>query len=177
MDIGGILSKVAPWLAAAATGGPAGLAGMAIKTIAGAVGASDQTTEAITAAVAGATPEQLAALKQEEQAFQLKMKELGINEVKDILALEVDDRKDARAMFSTTRSITPTVLSYVITVGFLGMLTGMLLGVFKVSDSQALLIMLGALGAEFAAVCKFWFGTTNEGGRKTEMLANSSPAK
>ena len=64
-----LLGKVAPWIAAAATG-PAGLAGMAIKTAAEALGASGADAGDVTAALVDASPEQISALRvaSEQQA-------------------------------------------------------------------------------------------------------------
>ena len=76
MNLKDILGKVAPWIAAAAAG-PAGIATMALRTAAGALGASGETAEDIAAAVAGATPEQLKALKLADLDFRLRMQELG----------------------------------------------------------------------------------------------------
>ena len=168
MDFLGIIKTVAPWIGTA-LGGPLG--GMAVEAAANALGVSEKTTNAVKQALAGATPEQMLALQKADQDFQVTMQTLGFKEVTDLEALAAGDRKDARAMQVQTRSVMPAVLSVVVTVGFLGLLTGMMLGVLKVSDSQALLLMLGALGAAFGAVMQFWFGTTHDSGRKTDMMA------
>lgn len=168
MDIGGILKVVCPWIATA-IGGPLG--GLAVEAASKALGVSEQTTEGIKAAIAGATPEQMLALKKADQEFALQMQALGFKQVSDLEEIAAADRKDARAMQVQTRSRMPAVLSVVVTVGFLGLLTGMMLGALKVSDSQALLLMLGALGAAFGAVMQFWFGTTHESSKKTDLLA------
>lgn len=175
MDLSDILKKAAPWLAAAAAG-PAGLAGMAIKTAAEVLGASDETTDAVTAALAGATPEQMAALKQADNDFKARMQELGLKSIADMEALAVADRKDARAMQITKPSPMPALLSGLVTLGYFAILIGMMTGWLKVSDSQALLIMLGSLGTAWGMVMAFWFGTTSGSARKTDLLAQSAPS-
>lgn len=91
MDWKKIVGTVAPTIATA-LGGP--LAGIATKAIAGAFGMSDDSDDdAVAAAVANATPEQLLELKRAEQGFVLRMRELDI----DLERLALDDRKDARA--------------------------------------------------------------------------------
>lgn len=175
MDFGSIIKTVAPWIGSALTGGAGPLVGMAVSAAASALGASDKTADGIKAALAGATPEQMLALKQADQGFALQMQELGFKDLESLEAIAAGDRKDARAMQVATRSVMPAVLSVVVTTGFLGLLTGMMLGVLKVSDSQALLLMLGALGAAFGCVMQFWFGTTHDSGRKTDMLAQAGP--
>lgn len=172
MDFTAILKTVAPWIGTA-LGGPLG--GMAVEAAANALGLSDKTTEAVKTAIAGASPEQMLALKKADQDFALQMQALGFKQITDLEAIAAADRKDARAMQVATRSPMPAILSFVVTVGFLGLLTGMMLGVLHVSDSQALLLMLGALGAAFGAVMQFWFGTTHDSGRKTDMIAKGGP--
>lgn len=174
MDWQTIIKTVAPWIGTA-LGGPLG--GMAVEAAASALGVSDKTADAVKQALAGVTPDQMLTLKKADQDFALQMQALGFKQVTDLEAIAAGDRKDARDMQRATRSIMPAVLSCVVTVGFLGLLTGMMLGVLHVSDSQALLLMLGALGAAFGAVIQFWFGTTHDSGRKTDMLAKAPPVQ
>lgn len=163
-----ILKTVAPWIATAVTGP---LGGLAVGAACDALGVPEKTTDGLKAALAGVTPDQMLALKKADQDFQVQMQTLGFKQITDIEALEAGDRKDARAMQVQTRSMMPSILSCVVTVGFLGLLTGMMLGVLKASDSQALLIMLGALGAAFGGVMQFWFGTTHGSQAKDATIA------
>lgn len=174
MDFSSLIKTVAPWIGTA-LGGPLG--GMAVEAASRALGLGESTTESLKTALSGATPEQMLALKKADQEFSLQMQALGFKQITDLEAIAAGDRKDARDMQRSTRSIMPAVLSCVVTVGFLGLLTGMMLGVLKVSDSQALLLMLGSLGAAFGAVMQFWFGTTADSGKKTDLLAKAQPIK
>lgn len=175
-ELGKLLGKVAPWLVAAA-GGPAGLATKAISTIAEKLGASDQTIDAVTQAVAGATPEQIEKLRLADLDFKLRMQELGFKQTSDLAAIAAADRKDAREMLKVTRSWVPAALSCAITLGYFAILSGMMTGALKVSDSQALLLMLGSLSTAWGMVMAFWFGTTHDSGRKTDMLAKAEPVR
>lgn len=172
MDWKNIVATVAPWIGTA-LGGPLG--GMAVGAVADALGLSDKTEASIKAALSGVTPEQMLALKNADQAFALQMQELGFKQVSDMEALAAGDRKDARDMQKTIRSWVPATLSLMVTLGYFGILIGMLKGWFTVSDSEALLIMLGSLSTAWGVVMAFWFGTTNDSGRKTELLAKSTP--
>lgn len=174
MDWTKIIGTVAPWIATALSGP---LGGMAVEAAANALGVNEKTTDAVKQALAGVTPDQMLALKKADQDFAVQMQTLGFKQVTDLEAISAADRKDARDMQKVTRSMMPAILSCVVTVGFLGLLTGMMLGVLKVSDSQALLLMLGALGAAFGAVMQFWFGSTHDSGRKTDMLAKAEPIR
>lgn len=172
MDWKNIVATVAPWIGTA-LGGPLG--GMAVEAVGNALGLSDKTESSIKAALSGVTPEQMLALKTADQRFAVQMQELGFKQVSDMEALAAGDRKDARDMQKTIRSWVPATLSLMVTIGYFGILVGMLKGWFTVSDSEALLIMLGSLSTAWGVVMAFWFGTTNDSGRKTELLAKSTP--
>ena len=174
MDFTAILKTVAPWIGTA-LGGPLG--GMAVTAAANALGLGEKTTDAIKAAISGATPEQMLALKKADQDFALQMQELGFKQITDLEGIAAGDRASAREMQKTTRSWVPAALSVIITVGFLGLLTGMMTGYLQAEDNQAMLLMLGALGVAFGQVINFWLGSTAESGRKTELIAQAPPVK
>lgn len=174
MDWSSIVKTVAPWIGTA-LGGPLG--GMAVEAAANALGLSDKTTDAVKQAISGATPEQMLALKKADQDFALQMQALGFKQVADLEAIAAGDRKDARAMQIAQRSPVPALLSIMVTIGYFGVLLGMMTKWLTVADSQALLIMLGSLGTAWGMVMAFWFGTTRASEVKTEMLAKSEPVK
>jgi hypothetical protein len=71
-----------------------------------------------------------------------------------------------------TKSRIPAVLAILITIGFFGVLGGMLSGQLQASgNNEALLILLGALGAAWGAVVNFYFGSSAGSAAKNEMLA------
>ena len=172
MDIKAILATVAPWIATAISGP---LGGMAITAAADALGLTDKTEASLKLALSGATADDMLKLKQADQAFSVQMQSLGFSNQEKLAALAVDNTKDARGMQVQTRSRIPAVLAILITLGFFGILIGMLRGDLTATDNQALLIMLGALGAAWGAVVNFFFGSTAESGRKTELLAKAGP--
>lgn len=176
MDFTSVLTKVLPWIGAAATGNVPALITMAAKEVGDVLGVEVKPEAgAIAAAVANATPEQMLALRDRELAFQERMQAMGLQDKKDMAALANENTKDARAMQIATRSPVPAVLAVLITLGFFGILVGMLAGWLKSSDNQALLIMLGALGAAWGAVVNYFFGSSADSGRKTELLAQAPP--
>ena len=174
MDWTKIVATVAPWIGTA-LGGPLG--GMAVEAAANALGLTEKTTDAIKTAIAGATPEQMLALKKADQDFALQMQALGFKQITDLESIAANDRKDARGMNVAKPSPVPAVLSLGVTAGYFAILVGMMTGELKVSDSQALLIMLGSLGTAWGMVMAFWFGTTRESSRKTDLLAQAEPVK
>lgn len=84
MDIGKTVSDILPWISAALTGGPIGIAGMAVKTVADYLGVKDTTIQSVTNALNGATPEQLLAMKSLDNDFALKMKAIGYQHETDL---------------------------------------------------------------------------------------------
>ena len=174
MDFIKLISTVAPWIGTA-LGGPLG--GMAVTAAANALGLTEKTTDAIKAAVSGATPEQLLALKEADQNFELQMKALGFANIKDLEAIAAADRDSARKLQMASPSIIPATLSIVVTVGFLSVLIGMMKGWLTTDSSDALLLMLGSLGTAWTGVMAFWFGTTRQSENKTTMLAAAPSVK
>lgn len=168
---GGILGTVAPVLATA-VGGP--LAGVAARAIAGALGLGESSTEQeIAAAVAGASPDQLLALKQADQEFAARMKELDI----DVLRIDAGDRDSARRREISVRDWVPGILAILVTAGFFGVLIYMMrFGVAKDSaGSEAMIVMLGALGAAFGAIVNYYYGSSSGSARKDALLAQAPP--
>lgn len=172
MDFPAIIKTVAPWIGTA-LGGPLG--GMAVGAIADALGLSDRTVDAVKTAISGATPEQMLALKKADQDFAVQMQALGFKQITDLESLAVADRKDARTMQVAKPSPVPALLSLLVTAGYFGILVGMMAGGLNIHDSEAMLLMLGSLTTAWGAVMAFWFGTTRDSSRKTEIIAKSNP--
>ena len=156
---------VAPSIASA-VGGP--LAGMATRAISEALlGKPDGTEQELENAVASATPEQLLALKKAEQEFAVKMRELDI----DLERISNEDRDSARNREVSLRDWTPRVLAGLITVGYFGVLFWMLrFGLPNTGSSEALLVMLGALGTAWGGVVAYYFGSSAGSKEKTEAM-------
>lgn len=161
------LKTLAPTIATV-LGGP--LAGMAVQAIGSAMGMSDATGERINEVLTSGnmTGEQVAAIKKAELELKAKLAELQIKP-EEIAAA---DRASARSMQATVRSKIPGALAIMITLGFFGILIGMMTGDLKsTGNTDALLIMLGALGAAWGAVVNFYYGSSAGSEAKNTMLA------
>ena len=162
--IGGLLAQVAPTVATA-LGGP--LAGLAVKTLSEAMfGHQDASESDVSAALMNATPEQLQKLKEIDASFKLKMKELDI----DLERISAADRDSARNMQINTNDWIPRVLAILITVGFFGILVWMLIKGMPPTGTEALLMMLGALGTAWTGVVNFYYGSSAGSKAKTDAL-------
>lgn len=167
-----LLRSVGPSLAAA-VGGP--LAGAAASFIADKLGLPEKTVDSVTAALTGnnLTPEQITSLKLAEIEFN---KFLEANKIK-LEEIAAADRNSAREMLKATGSYVPSTLTMIVTIGYFGILIGMMTNTLAVSDSQVMLMMLGQLGTAWGVCLAFWMGTTRNSQEKTNLLANSAPAK
>ena len=162
---GPLLGQIAPSIATA-LGGP--LAGVAVRTLSNAIfGHEDGTEEQISAAMASATPDQLAAIKKIDADFKVQMKSLDI----DLERISAGDRDSARQMQRDTKDWVPKVLAVVITLGFFGILIWMLLNGMPKTGTEALLMMLGALGTAWTGVVNFYYGSSAGSKAKTDALS------
>jgi len=117
---GPLLGQVAPTIATA-LGGP--LAGVAVKALSAVLlGHENGSEDDVKAAMASASPDQLAALKKIDADFKVSMKELDI----DLERIAAGDRDSARKMQTETKDWVPKLLAIVITLGFFGILVWML---------------------------------------------------
>jgi hypothetical protein len=165
-QFGPLLGQLAPSIATA-LGGP--LAGVAVKTLSSALfGNEDGTEEQISAAMAVATPDQLAAIKKIDADFKVQMKSLDI----DLERISAGDRDSARQMQRETKDWVPKVLAIVITLGFFGILIWMLLNGMPKTGTEALLMMLGALGTAWTGVVNFYYGSSAGSKAKNDLLAS-----
>lgn len=166
------LKSIAPTIATV-LGGP--LAGMAVQAIGSAMGMSDATGERITDMLKSGqmTGEQVAALQKAELELKVKLAELKIKPEQ----IAAEDRASARAMQATVRSRIPGSLAVLITLGFFGILVGLMTDELSTTNQEPLLIMLGALGAAWGAVVNFYFGSSAGSAAKNDLLAKRDAAQ
>jgi hypothetical protein len=87
--------------------------------------------------------------------------------------LATDDRKSARDLQIATKSWIPGVLAIGVTIGFFGILIGLMTD--NVTKSDALLLMLGSLGTAWTAIVSFYFGSSASSQNKDDLLHQSTP--
>jgi len=162
---GPLLGQVAPTIATA-LGGP--LAGVAVRTLSNALLGRENGSEAeVKEALEAATPEQLAQIKQVDANFKVRMKELDI----DLERIASGDRDSARKMQMANNDWIPRLLAVMITVGFFGILVWMLMKGMPQTGTEALLMMLGALGTAWTGVINFYYGSSAGSKQKNDLLA------
>lgn len=161
-----ILKKIAP-VAATAIGGP--FAGLAVKALGKAVGDENATEETLATLIEGGDSEVLVKLKEGEQAFKVKMKELDIREED----LAYKDIASAREMQMHTKEKTPAVLAAVVLVLF-GGLTGTILWgmisesfVMGVVEEKFVFFLFGAVISWVTQIIAFYYGSSKGSMMKT----------
>ena len=165
------LTGIAPTVASALLGP---LGGVVVAGLSKILGLEDGTVSDVAKAISEGrvTPDQIAEIKKLELQLQAEERERGFR----YADLEFRDRDGARQMQMATHSTTPTVLTYMLTVGFFGVLSAMMHNP-ALKESAPLMIMLGSLGTAWTGAMAFWFGTTQGSIAKSTLLAQSQPSK
>lgn len=185
MDWKKLVGGLAPTLGAALLGP---LGGAAVKVIADQVLGTPDASEADVAAalVQGLSPEQVLALREADNAFKLRMRELDIDVMKLNQVSElayVEDVGKARQAHAGDRGVfwlgiavlaTFAVLMGVVLLGCFYMLTGTL----KVDPAVAAMVsgmigtVVGYVAANAQQVTSYFFGSSRGSSDKTAMLAS-----
>ena len=161
------LKTLAPTIASC-LGGP--LAGMAVEAVSKSLGIDPNAVQD-TINNGKLTADQIASIQSAEIALKAKAQEMSL----DFEQLAVQDRKSARDMQTTNKSFVPPLLALIITLGFFGILVGMMTG--KVTSSDALMLLLGSLGTAWTGVISFYFGSSASSQNKDALLHQSTPTK
>jgi hypothetical protein len=187
------LSKILPWIGAAATGGVPALIGMAAKTVSEVLGVSIKAdAQSISDAVANATPEQVIALRAADNDFKLKAQAMGFNHIEEMarMGLEEDkayigDTQDARAKHAQNKSVfwmgVAIMLSFAIMAGMSMWGSYLLLsGGITIKDVGIVAAVFGFLGtvvgymaANAQQVVGYFYGSSKGSNEKTEAMAKS----
>lgn len=159
------LKQIAPTIATA-LGGP--LAGMAVSAVSKAIGVDEKEVGDLIASNK-LNADQVAQIKIAEIELAKQAQELGLNFEK----LAVDDRKSAREMQATTRSMMPPILASAVTLGFFAIMTLMFFNKVD-SNNPAILMMLGSLGTAWTGIIAYYFGSSAGSQAKTDLLSKTS---
>ena len=161
------LKTIAPTIATA-LGGP--LAGLAIEAVSKAIGIDPKDVQS-TISEGKLTADQIMLLRQAEIAMAARAQEMGL----DFAKLNVEDRKSARDMQIATKSYLPPTLAVGVTVGFFGILGGLMYG--QIEHAPQIDIMLGSLGTAWTGIIGFYFGSSASSQNKDNLLHQSTPTK
>ena len=161
------LEQIAPTLASAVAGP---LGGLAYEAVSKALNISQDDAQKVLTD-GKLTADQVAAIQQAEIQLKQQAQQMGL----DFEKLSTDDRKSARDMQASVKSIVPPVLAFGVTAGFFGILYALMMGYATKSDE--LMIMLGSLGTAWTGIIAFYFGSSASSQRKDDLLHQSTPVK
>lgn len=166
-----LVRTVAPSIASA-VGGP--LAGMATRAISEALlGKPDGSEEELQVAASKATPEQLLALKQAENEFAVKMRELDI----DLERISSQDRNSAREREVKTGDWMPRVLAFIVVGGFMFTVFLVLMGYVEGMKDPLMATTVGTLIGFVSAKCEqvvaYYFGSSAGSKAKDDLMRNA----
>ncbi|HET9304852.1 MAG TPA: hypothetical protein VFO46_02385 [Candidatus Sulfotelmatobacter sp.] len=115
---------------------------------------------------------------EQKQAAQQAIADLAEKARKDAQDYEIsmaklsnEDRDSARKREMGIRGLTPAILSIGVTSGFFGILSYMCLYAVPPESKDMLNIMLGSLGAAWVSIVSYYFGSSSDSSRKTELLS------
>ncbi|CAN7394486.1 hypothetical protein [Paraburkholderia terricola] len=179
-----VLKTVAPWLVTALTGGVPGIAAMAASAIAGKLGLTDGSVDAVRAALTGQqmTPEQLLALRQADDDFALKMRQAGFTHAENMAGIQVqadriaaDDRASARNFAAAEHDHTARNLAYMYTVALFAVIgLEFLLAAreIRLDDGvmRALDTLFGILIAMVLGSKEYFFGSSSRADRQAAAI-------
>jgi hypothetical protein len=161
VNAAGFIKQALPWIGAAASGNIPALVSLAASTVAKVTGGKvEASTDSISAAIAGATPEQLLALKTADNELAEKMQQMGFAHIEDLEKIAADDRASARAREITLKDRIPALLAIGITLGFFGLLALMIFHSMPQPSEKIIDIMVGSLGAAWLSVVTYYFGSS-----------------
>lgn len=171
-----ILKAGFPFISAGlAAGGPIG--SMAATAIGNALGVNkpNPSEDDIQSAIAkGMTADQILAMKQAEQDFQLNMQKLGYEHVEDLDKIAEQDRESARNREIQVRDKTPRNLAYaVVTLAFTAEMIVLFHGTGH-TDPMVVGRILGMLDSAVLLVLGYYYGSSKDTSDQKETIANLS---
>lgn len=193
MEFKQLLSKALPWIGAAATGNVPVLVSMAAKEVSEVLGFEVPATAAdVGAAVANATPEQLARLREMELTFQERMQALGFSNTQEMAKLGlqetqayISDTADARHAHAQNDKV--FWLGIAVLTTFAAVMAASLYGSFQLltggitlRDVSVVAAVSGFVGtivgyaaANAQQVIAYFFGSSKGSKDKTDALASA----
>lgn len=170
-----VVKTLAPTIATVLGGPLAGGAVTALEHVFGIAPKPDASTDdrqaTLAAAISGATPEQLAAMRKADQDYAVAMAQAGFKDTETLASLAVQDRASARQMQISTKSWTAPFLAMFVSIGFFAVLAVMMFVPLPAPAHDAFMLMLGSLGTAWASVIAYYFGSSASSDRKTEIIA------
>jgi hypothetical protein len=164
-NVASAVENLAPTIATCVGGPFAGVAVSGLEHVFGLTPSPSDSQaarqDAVGAAFACATPDQLANIRKADQDFQVQMAALGFKDKEALAALSTQDVEGARDMQKSIKSWVPPALTLLITIGFFGLVVGMMFANVPEANRAIFYSLIGSLGTAWIATIHFWFGDTD----------------
>lgn len=181
--IGDTITNLAPGLASACALVPgigtipaAALGAISILGKALGLGTAATPTAVLTAVTTTTDPDTKLKIIAAENAFQLATRDQEIKTLQ-VQLLDVQGARDMHSAHEKTTGKTDInlyTLSWVIVVGFFGVVALLLYVTIPKDQTNVIFTLLGTLGAGFMLVLQFFYGTNRSSENKTAMIYNST---
>lgn len=177
MGVGGFVKKLA-WTGATLASGMPGPVGVVAKAVGAIIGKDldPSKPDEVTQAINGATPEQMIELQKFELAHAETMQAAGFKNALDMLQVDVEDRKDARARQVALKDtiFLPCLATFVVAAAvfiFWLVITG------RATSKDAVIVgaVLGYIAGMGNQVVNFFFGSSAGSQAKDKMLLEANP--
>jgi len=170
MDWKKIVGSIAPGIATA-LGGP--LAGTAVRELGKKLlGKDNATEEEVATAVTGMAAADYVKLKEIDAQFAKDMAAAGIK----LEEIDAGDRASARARQIAMKDHTPTVMGFLLLVGYLGAQAFMLFRTLPAGNESIVMRSLGILETLTVMVVAYYFGSSR-GSRAKDEIINKGQGK
>lgn len=171
LDWKGLLKQISPVIATALGGPLAGTAVSALSTVL--LGKENGTETEIAQALSTATPDMILKLKQADNDFAAKMKELDI----DLEKISAGDRDSARKREIEVKDKTPRNLAYLYTAGYFIMIFALFKFGVPEASRDLMNTLVGILSAAEIGIVTYYFGSSHGSDIKTSMMAGLEKRK
>jgi len=167
------IGTIAPWIAGTLGSPVAGVAVQALCNVFGLAGDS-ATPDNLTAALAGATPEQLQELNAAELKHAEFMQSIGYSHIEKLEQITAEDRASARLREGTVKDNTPKVLAALSVIMFL-VLIGYVASGHSPGDGmkEGFWMLVGAAIATYKDVYGYYFGSSAGSHGKDETISRA----
>ena len=157
------LKEYAPSIAGAILSGGATLPQLALKAISDATGVNVLNETDLADMVESASPEVMLKLKQANNSFKIRMRELN----NELVSAELSDMQDARK--NHKHSIMPAILCCVLTVGLIAFTTALLFVTMPAENTRLIDTLFGAYLTNWISTVSYWVGTTRSSADKNKL--------
>lgn len=155
------LKQYTPDIAAAIVSGGATLPQLAMKAIGDATGRPVENIDQLGDLIASATPETMLQVKHADQAFKIRMAELG----NELIATELADIQSARQ--SHKHSSMPAMICGVLTFAIIMFGVTLMMKAIPTGNGQLINTLFGSFLTAWLGSVSYWVGTTRSSADKT----------